>query len=134
MTIKLFGFLLQPLLCLGQRHFGENYVQELQDKSQHPVILEKCKDIRWHFIGHLQANKVNKVLAVPNLYVIETVDSKKLATQLNKNWPNYRSPESTKLNVMLQVNTSSEQEKNGVEPPEVTSLAEYIIKECPNLQ
>lgn len=74
------------------------------------------------------------MLAVPNLYVIETVDSKKLATQLNKNWPNYRSPESTKLNIMLQVNTSSEQEKNGVEPSEITSLAEYIIKECPNLK
>lgn len=45
----------------GQRHFGENYVQELVEKASHPAILEKCKDIKWHFIGHLQTNKIQKV-------------------------------------------------------------------------
>ncbi|CAG9772861.1 unnamed protein product [Ceutorhynchus assimilis] len=116
----------------GQRHFGENYVKELDEKSHSPDILEKCKDIKWHFIGHLQSNKVNKVLAVPNLYLIETLDSKKLATQLNKNWPNF-SPPDTKLNVFIQVNTSQEDQKNGINPSEVNSLAEYILKDCKNL-
>lgn len=45
----------------GQRDFGENYVQELKEKGTNPLILEKCKDIRWHFIGHLQRKNVNKV-------------------------------------------------------------------------
>ncbi len=45
----------------GQRDFGENYVRELKDKGVDPLILEKCKDIRWHYIGHLQQSNVNKV-------------------------------------------------------------------------
>lgn len=45
----------------GQRDFGENYVQELKEKGASAVILEKCKEIRWHFIGHLQRSNVNKV-------------------------------------------------------------------------
>lgn len=45
----------------GQRHFGENYVQELVEKSKHPEILSQCPDIKWHLIGHLQGNKINKV-------------------------------------------------------------------------
>lgn len=48
----------------GQRHFGENYVQELVEKSQHPEILSQCPDIKWHLIGHLQSNKINKVVAL----------------------------------------------------------------------
>jgi PLP dependent protein len=46
---------------VGQRHFGENYVKELVEKANDPQILENCKDIKWHFIGHLQRNKINKV-------------------------------------------------------------------------
>lgn len=45
----------------GQRDFGENYVKELKEKGINPLILESCKDIRWHFIGHLQSSNVNKV-------------------------------------------------------------------------
>ena len=41
----------------GQRHFGENYIQELVEKSNDAEILEKCPDIQWHFIGNCQANK-----------------------------------------------------------------------------
>ena len=51
---------------VGQRHFGENYIQELMEKGNHPDILAQCPDIKWHFIGHLQSNKINKVLY--NLY------------------------------------------------------------------
>lgn len=95
----------------GQRHFGENYVQELLDKGTNKDILDKCKEIKWHFIGHLQSNKVNKVLQVPNLYLVETVDSEKLATTLNKSWPKFNANNS-KLRVMIQVNTSAEDGKN----------------------
>ncbi|KAJ8917816.1 hypothetical protein NQ315_010725 [Exocentrus adspersus] len=116
----------------GQRHFGENYVQELEEKATNAEILEKCKEIRWHFIGHLQKNKVNKVLCLPNLYLIETVDSQKLATALNTNWPKFGPPDS-KLRIMIQVNTSGEDEKNGIDPSEVCGLTEYVLKECGNL-
>ncbi|XP_066149795.1 pyridoxal phosphate homeostasis protein [Euwallacea fornicatus] len=117
----------------GQRHFGENYVQELQEKSMHRLILEKCPDIKWHFIGHLQANKINKVLSVPNLYIIETVHSRKLASQLNKNWPNF-GPSDSKLKIMVQVNTSGEKEKSGISVSEVTEITDYVLKECHNLR
>lgn len=92
----------------GQRHFGENYVQEIEEKANNPLILEKCKEIKWHFIGHLQSNKINKVLAIPNLYLIETVHKEKLAEQLNNHWPKFSS-DGKKLNVMVQVNTSGEE-------------------------
>jgi uncharacterized pyridoxal phosphate-containing UPF0001 family protein len=53
----------------GHRHFGENYVNELVEKA--PILPE---DIQWHFIGHLQSNKLKQVLALKNLWIIETVD------------------------------------------------------------
>ncbi|KAJ8982838.1 hypothetical protein NQ317_014227 [Molorchus minor] len=117
----------------GQRHFGENYVQELEEKANSPEILERCKDIKWHFIGHLQTNKASKLLAIPNLYLVETVDSKKLAMNLNKNWPNFGPPDS-KLNIMLQVNTSGEEEKEGIKPSDVCDLTKYVLEECSNLR
>ena len=62
----------------GQRDFGENYVEEMVKKSE-----ELPKDINWHFIGHLQSNKINKILEVKNLS-IQTIDSQKLAEKLNQ--------------------------------------------------
>lgn len=91
----------------GQRHFGENYVQELFDKGSDPDVLERCGDIRWHFIGRLQSNKVNKVLQVPNLHIVETVGSEKLANNLDKSWPK-SGVRNEPLRVMIQVNTSAE--------------------------
>ncbi|KAB0794970.1 hypothetical protein PPYR_11809 [Photinus pyralis] len=117
----------------GQRHFGENYVQELIEKSNSTDILEKCKEIKWHFIGHVQTNKVNKILAVPNLYMIETVHTKKLATALNQKWPEFRKDDG-KLRVMLQVNTSGEDAKNGVEPSEIVDLTRHVSDNCKNLE
>ncbi|XP_013782189.1 pyridoxal phosphate homeostasis protein-like [Limulus polyphemus] len=104
----------------GQRHFGENYV------------LEKCSEIKWHFIGHLQRNKVNKLVAVPNLYMVETVDSEKLADVLNKAWEKLQS--SQKLKVMVEVNTSGEDSKSGVDLGRVSSLVNHIMDKCQNLE
>ncbi|KAF5279155.1 hypothetical protein FQR65_LT03401 [Abscondita terminalis] len=117
----------------GQRHFGENYVPELVEKAHSSDILEKCKDIRWHFIGRLQGNKVNKVLSVPNLFIIETVNSKKLATQLDQKWPEF-SNDGSKLKIMLQVNTSGEDAKSGIEPKDLVDLAKHVRENCKNLQ
>eukprot|EP00730_Choanoeca_flexa_P018855 TRINITY_DN9189_c0_g1_i5.p2 TRINITY_DN9189_c0_g1~~TRINITY_DN9189_c0_g1_i5.p2 ORF type:complete len:160 (+),score=36.05 TRINITY_DN9189_c0_g1_i5:184-663(+) len=65
----------------GHRRFGENYVQELHEKSHDPGCPE---GIEWHFIGHLQTNKAKMVANVPQLAMIETVSSVKLANALNK--------------------------------------------------
>src|SRR5438552_17187825 len=65
------------LYNLGQRDFGENYVQELTEKQ-----AELPKDIRWHFIGHLQSNKAKQVAAF--VHLIHGVDSLKLLQEINK--------------------------------------------------
>ncbi|KAJ2940548.1 hypothetical protein O0L34_g6483 [Tuta absoluta] len=117
----------------GQRHFGENYVNELAEKAIDQQILDKCKEIKWHFIGHLQTNKINKLLGSPNLFMVETIDSEKLADSVNKQWTKIRKEEK-KLNVMVQVNTSGEEAKNGIAPSDATKLVDHVIKNCPSLR
>lgn len=135
----------------GQRHFGENYIQELYDKSNCKEITERCPDIKFHFIGHLQSNKVNKLLKVKNLFMIETIDSVKLANIINgaidrrKVGPNKDGASSSnedetgsqslsflgsRLKVMIQVNTSGEGQKSGIDPSLAPQLAEHILKDC----
>lgn len=69
--------------------------------------MEKCPDIQWHFIGHVQRNKVSKVLSVPGLYIVETIDSDKLANAVNEGWKKLN--KNYKLKIMVQVNTSNEE-------------------------
>ncbi|KAG6327501.1 hypothetical protein ID866_11588, partial [Astraeus odoratus] len=120
---------------LGQRDFGENYVQELVDKAQ-----ELPDDIRWHFIGTLQSNKCKALAAIPNIYAVQTVTSAKAATALNKALP----PERTSpLNILLQVNTSGEDAKSGLPPlssaesaagSELVAIVQHVITACPRLR
>lgn len=93
---------------VGQRHFGENYVKELEEKARDPKILETCKEIKWHFIGHLQRNKINKIIKLPGLHMIQTIDSEKLAEAVNTSWKTSRMETEGKLRILLQVNTSGE--------------------------
>jgi PLP dependent protein len=78
----------------------------------------QCPEICWHFIGNLQSNKVSKIVKIPRLSVVETVTSAKLAEKLNSGWTD----KDRKLKVMVQVNTSGEDNKNGVEPTELTEI------------
>lgn len=112
----------------GQRHFGENYVQEILEKaSQLP------SDIRWHFIGHLQSNKARDIVKrVPNLWMVESLDSEKCANNLNKACMEFR-PDN-RLKVLVQVNTSLEDAKSGLEEDEVGSLVEHITMNCAGLE
>jgi len=120
--------LLQEAYDAGQRVFGENYVQELVEKAP-----ELPDDIQWHFIGHLQSNKANQILKkVPNLYAVETVDSTKIADALNRAVEN--AEWKRRLNVYVQVNTSAEESKFGVEPEGCVDLCTYVNSECSNLQ
>lgn len=117
----------------GQRHFGENYVHELVEKGHDTEIVEKCSEIKWHFIGHLQRNKVNKALSVPGLCMVETVDTDKLATALDAAWAKLKG-QGAKLKVMAQINTSGEDEKNGCTPEDAIHLVKHILEKCPNLE
>ncbi|KAG8957941.1 hypothetical protein FRC00_003272 [Tulasnella sp. 408] len=118
----------------GQRDFGENYAAELAEKA---AVLPK--DIRWHFIGGLQSNKCKSLAAIPNIYAIQTVDSAKKATALNKSLPADRE---TPLNIYIQVNTSGEDQKSGILPlkksepasTDLVELAKLIIQDCPRLR
>ncbi|EDW39376.1 GL14062 [Drosophila persimilis] len=118
----------------GQRDFGENYVQELVEKSQHPEILAQCPDIKWHFIGHLQNNKINKILSLPNLHMIQTVDSEKLATKLDAAWSKLKPDTEPPLRVLIQINTSGEEAKSGIETKEAPKLYQFISKNLKHLQ
>jgi len=111
----------------GHRVFGENYVQELVEKSQDSVIQSTCPDIEWHFIGHCQSQKAKVLMKCPRLSTVETVTSTKLATKLNN-------AATSPVRVFIQVNTSGEENKNGVEPSQVMDLVKFITDNCPNLQ
>ncbi|KAL3614975.1 hypothetical protein CASFOL_040636 [Castilleja foliolosa] len=119
--------LLRQVYETGHRCFGENYVQELVEKA--PQLPE---DIEWRFIGNLQSNKVKPLLSgVPNLAAVETVDDEKIANHLNRAVGNIgRKP----LKVMVQVNTSGEESKYGVEPAGCVKLAKHVSMNCPNLE
>lgn len=114
----------------GQRDFGENYVDELEKKSNDETIRSQCPEIRWHFVGHLQSNKVNRVLTrVPNLECIQTVDSLELANRLNNNLQQ----QAKKVNILLQINTSREAQKSGIHQENFLTLYDHIRTQCLNL-
>jgi pyridoxal phosphate enzyme (YggS family) len=105
---------------LGLRDFGENYVQEFEGKAPQ---LADLTDARYHFIGHLQSNKVKK--AAELFQVVQTVDSGKLARRLNE------SPRP--LDVMLEVKLSSEEAKSGAAPADLPQLI-AAVRACGNLR
>ena len=105
------------LYLLGQKDFGENYVQEMVDKAS---MLPK--DIRWHFIGHLQSNKVK--LIAPFVQLIHGVDSLKLLKEINKEGEK----NNRVINCLFQVHIAQEETKFGLDVEELTTL----LNECKN--
>lgn len=108
----------------GQRHFGENKVQELAGKSE---VLPK--DIHWHMIGHLQRNKVKYI--APFVHLIHGVDSVRLLKEISK--------QAVKCNrtidCLLQVHIADEETKFGFDPDEIKSLVnDFQEAELPNIQ
>lgn len=93
---------------LGQRDFGENYVQELVDKQ-----ASLPTDIRWHFIGHLQSNKVKYI--APFVHLIHGVDSVKLLKEINKE----AGKNNRVIDVLLQVYIAQEETKFGLDEEEL---------------
>ena len=114
---------IEKVYNLGHRDFGENKVQELEYKYNNLP-----QDINWHMIGHLQSNKVRKVIPIVSL--IHSVDSLKLLKVINK--------ESKKFdkvtNCLIQVNISKESNKYGFEDRELDFLNQETINEYKNIK
>ena len=112
------------LYDLGQRAFGENYVQELVDKA-----ASLPKDIQWHFIGHLQSNKVKYI--APFVHLIHGVDSEKLLQEINKQ----AIKQNRIIDCLLQVHIATEETKFGFD---ANSIDEFIqsgrLAQYPNIQ
>ncbi|HUX84139.1 MAG TPA: YggS family pyridoxal phosphate-dependent enzyme [Chitinophagaceae bacterium] len=99
----------------GQRDFGENYVQELATKK---TLLPA--DIRWHFIGHLQSNKVRTI--APFVAFIHSVDSLKLLGEIHRQ----ASRSARVIDCLLQIHISQEDTKFGLDEPSLFELAKAV--------
>ncbi len=106
---------IQVLYDLGQRDFGENYVQELLTKQ-----TALPEDIRWHFIGHLQTNKVKQLAGF--VYLIHGVDSIRLLQEINKQGQKIN----RRIGCLLQVHIAQEDTKFGFDAAELRLLADQL--------
>ena len=102
---------IMALYAAGHRDFGENYVQELVDKQ-----AALPEDIRWHFIGHLQSNKVKYI--APFVHLIHGVDSMKLLQTIHRQGV----AKNRVIRVLLQVHIAQEETKFGLDRDELFSL------------
>jgi len=113
---------LQALYELGEKSFGENRVQELNEKAD-----KLPKDIEWHLIGSLQSNKVRH--ALKHATWIHSVDSIKLINRINK----IAGEDGVKPKILLQVNLTDESQKGGFDPDKVAEAVE-VASNCENLE
>ncbi len=114
--------MLQQIYDCGCRDFGENKVQELVDKYE-----QLPKDIRWHMIGHLQTNKVKYI--VDKVYMIHSVDSYKLASEISKE----AVKKGVNIKVLLEVNVAEEESKFGITSEETLSFYNEVSV-LPNIE
>ena len=109
---------LEEAYIAGQRHFGENKVQEMFDKYE-----QLPKDIQWHLIGHLQTNKVKYI--APFVHLIHSVDSLKLLSEIDKQ----AKKNNRVIDCLLQFHIAQEETKFGLDLQEAHSLltsAEFL--------
>lgn len=107
----------------GHRDFGENYVGELTGKYEHLP-----KDIRWHFIGHLQSNKVKYI--APFISLIQGVDSKKLLIEIDKQGRK----NNRVIDCLLQVHIAKDETKFGLNEIELDELMNTDLANYPNVR
>lgn len=108
----------------GQRHFAENYPQELATKAS---ALAQHNDICWHFIGPLQSNKTR--LVAEQAHWVHSIERLKIAQRFAAQRPEYLPP----LKVLLQINISNEDSKAGINPADMLQLA-ADVSQLPQLQ
>lgn len=109
---------IREAMAAGLRDFGESYAQELREKRE----LLRSEDIRWHFIGHLQTNKVKYLTDF--VYLIHSVDNIRVAEEINKR----AEKAARKVNILLEVRTTAEATKYGVVPDKTVELAKQVSK------
>jgi pyridoxal phosphate enzyme (YggS family) len=114
---------IKELYDLGQRDFGENYVQELVEKQ-----TQLPQDIRWHFIGHLQSNKVKYI--APFVHLIQSVDSLKLLKEINKQAVRHN----RELECLLQVHIAEDDTKFGFDEQELETIFNTDLNELHELK
>jgi hypothetical protein len=102
-------------LDCGLADYGENYVQELREK----IAFFQDRPIRWHFIGHLQSNKVRYI--IDSVHLIHTLDSVKLAAEIQKRAGRV-------IEALIEVHTTDEATKTGVRPEDVVDLVKNVSK------
>jgi len=116
---------IEKLYAIGQRAFGENKVQDLEQKA---LDLQELP-LEWHFVGNLQKNKINKLLDLrPALF--HGLDSLELAYEIQKRLE----VKELTLNALLQINSAKEDSKHGVMPEDALSIYQKIQEECPRIQ
>jgi pyridoxal phosphate enzyme (YggS family) len=116
----------------GQRDFGENYVQELVDKAR---ALADLPELRWHFIGRLQSNKLGLLLSLASPCTLHTLDSARLAEALQRKLAAQAAQQTTqnaRLDVLVQVNLGDEPQKAGVRAEELPQLL-ATVRGCDRL-
>lgn len=116
------GELIRQAYNLGIDNFGENYIQEAI-----PKIKKVDLPVRWHFLGHLQGNKVRK--AVRNFDMIQSVDSVKLVKRIDR----IAGEEEKVIEALIQVNLVGEEQKGGVKPDEIENLLQAAAS-CKNIK
>jgi pyridoxal phosphate enzyme (YggS family) len=115
---------IKELYDLGHRDFAENYVQELEEKHK-----QLPDDIRWHFIGHLQSNKVKQI--APFVQLIQSVDSLKLLKEINKQ----AEKNNRIIDCLLQAHIAQEETKFGLEEEELDMLiSQYENEQMKNVK
>ena len=108
----------------GQRHFGENYLQDALNK----ISTITLPDIKWHFIGNIQSNKCKDI--AENFDWVHTVDREKIANKLNQ----YRTSAKFPLNCCIQVNVSKDSNKSGLIDMESIKQLAKTIEALPHLK
>ena len=112
---------------VGERRFGENYVQEGVEKIRHFREALPGVALEWHFIGPLQSNKTR--LVAEHFDWVQSIDREKIARRLSEQRPSNLPP----LNVLIEVNIDQQATKSGVKVEEVRALADLIM-ELPGLR
>jgi len=115
---------IQALYTIGQRAFGENKVQDLIEKSS---TLDELP-LEWHFIGHLQKNKINHLIEAKP-YLMQSLDSLELAHAMQKRLE----AKEQKMNMLLQINSANEASKSGVSCDAASDIYVQIQESCPNI-
>jgi pyridoxal phosphate enzyme (YggS family) len=112
------------LYDLGQRAFGENRVQMLQERVEHLEDLP----IEWHFIGRLQKNKINHLIRA-NPFMMQSLDSFELAEAMQKRL----AEQDMRMECLMQINSAREESKAGVDPDEAEETYLRIKENCPHI-